>query len=750
MPSVSTEEDFAACWNHIESVVSRLMSGPKAGMELNLYLEGYSAVIGFCEPQARGDLPAHLRGEKLYFKLIEYLTSHLKNLIPEFHTPNKDVLQFYIQEWDRYYCAAKHVHRLFRYFNQRWVRRERDEGKRNIYPAGILYLVKWREVLLDKVHEQVVEAVLRLIETQRNGEMIGHREGQIKAVVDSLVLGDIDEVGSFKPHKAYQYYFEKPFLKATAEFYQRKSKRFITENSIIEYIKEAQIWLDEEDNRIDTCLHPDAAAPLMTTCHQSIIAEHSALLTDEFQVLLDNDREDDMAHMYNLVSRFELDSLWLQFESHVRNQGLSSLQKVASDSGELDPKAYVDALLETHAKYQALIEKAFHSNPGFTRALDCAFRGFINQNEVCKSSSSNSPELLARYTYILLRRSGGNSMEDLELEAALIRVMIIFEYIEDKDIFQRAYSHMLARRLIYANSLSDSAEDSMIEKLEQACGREYTDKWRRMLQDLVISKDLSTSYRNHVASLEVDKSEADKPEVDKSEALVSTFRILGSAFWPLSTPDTKFNLPREIESEFQRFGQIYKRKNDHQKLTWLWNLCRGDLRANYIQNGKTPYTFHVSLYQMGILLLFNDKDARSYEDIVAETKLSPEVLEQAMAAILRAEVLIITPDGRKEAVPGQMFQLNMEFKSEKTRINLNQGGFKCAKGGNSAIELDRKIQSAIVRIMKARKRMNHVELVNLIKASFKPELLAIENCIETLIEKEFLERLNDEELGYLV
>lgn len=44
--------------------------------------------------------------------------------------------------------------------------------------------------------------------------------------------------------------------------------------------------------------------------------------------------------------------------------------------------------------------------------------------------------------------------------------MVVFKYIEDKDVFQKFYSRMLAKRLVYQNSASDDAEASMISKLK--------------------------------------------------------------------------------------------------------------------------------------------------------------------------------------------------------------------------------------------------------------------------------------------
>jgi cullin 1 len=44
--------------------------------------------------------------------------------------------------------------------------------------------------------------------------------------------------------------------------------------------------------------------------------------------------------------------------------------------------------------------------------------------------------------------------------------MVAFKYIEDKDVFQKFYSKMLAKRLVGHMSASDDAEASMISKLK--------------------------------------------------------------------------------------------------------------------------------------------------------------------------------------------------------------------------------------------------------------------------------------------
>uniref|UniRef100_A0A1X7SDI1 Cullin family profile domain-containing protein n=1 Tax=Amphimedon queenslandica TaxID=400682 RepID=A0A1X7SDI1_AMPQE len=59
---------------------------------------------------------------------------------------------------------------------------------------------------------------------------------------------------------------------------------------------------------------------------------------------------------------------------------------------------------------------------------------------------------------------------------------------------------MLAKRLVQQISASDDAEASMISKLKQACGFEYTSKLQRMFQDMSLSKDLNDKFRQHLSA----------------------------------------------------------------------------------------------------------------------------------------------------------------------------------------------------------------------------------------------------------
>lgn len=591
--------------------------------------------------------------------MIRYLIRYLQGLVEKSKSHSDEaLLSFYIREWDRYTTAAVYVNHLFRYLNRHWVKREMDEGKKNIYDVYTLHLVQWRQTLFSELHTKVMAAVLKMVEKQRNGETIEY--SQIKSIVDSFVSLGLDETDSTKSTlDVYRFNFEKPFLEATRDFYRAESKQFVAENSIVEYMKKAETRLAEEEERVKMYLHPDIILPLRKTCNTALIADHSIILRDEFQSLLDNDRYDDMERMYNLLSRIPngLDPLRTKFEAHVRNAGLAAVAKVSADADKMEPKVYVDALLEVHSQYQGLVKQAFKDEPEFTRSLDNACREFVNRNSVCKSGSNKSPELLAKYADALLKKSS-TSAEEADLENTLSQIMTVFKYIEDKDVFQKFYSRMLARRLVHTSSSSEDAETSMISKLKEACGFEYTNKLQRMFQDMQISKDLNTGFKEFEGNLE---------EVDKT--LDASYSILGTGFWPLTAPNTDFSPPPEIVKAYERFQKFYNQKHSGRKLTWLWQLCKGEIKANYCKASKVPYTFQVSTYQMAILLLFNESDVNTYEDISKATQLSSDVLDPSLGIFVKAKVLLQVPEGAY--TKDTNFKLNYDFKNKKIRVNLN-------------------------------------------------------------------------------
>ena len=264
---------------------------------------------------------------------------------------------------------------------------------------------------------------MRLIEHQRNGETID--QGLVKKVIDSFVSLGLDESDTNKQSlDVYKEHFEDPFITATEVYYKAESEAFLAENSVSDYLKKAEERLKEEEDRVERYLHTSTRKTLISRCEKVLIRDHSETMWEEFQRLLDFDKDEDLQRMYALLSRIPegLEPLRKKFEEHVKRAGLASVAKLVGDeaggSDALDPKAYVDALLEVHRKNSDTVNRSFKGEAGFVASLDKACREFVNRNTATGNSSTKSPEFLAKHADALLRKTN-KVAEEGDLEGAL-------------------------------------------------------------------------------------------------------------------------------------------------------------------------------------------------------------------------------------------------------------------------------------------------------------------------------------------
>jgi cullin 1 len=93
---------------------------------------------------------------------------------------------------------------------------------------------------------------------------------------------------------------------------------------------------------------------LISTCENVLIKAHREIMQDEFQALLDAEKEEDLNRMYNLLSRIPdgLEPLVKRFEAHVKKAGLDSVERITAEG--TDPSDIVRSQLSHRALYNYL------------------------------------------------------------------------------------------------------------------------------------------------------------------------------------------------------------------------------------------------------------------------------------------------------------------------------------------------------------------------------------------------------------
>ncbi|KAK8949402.1 Cullin-3A [Platanthera zijinensis] len=694
-------------WKVLEHAIHEIYNHNASGLSFEeLYRNAYNMVL-------------HKFGEKLYSGLVATMTWHLKEMSKSIESAQGGLfLEELNRQWADHNKALQMIRDILMYMDRTFVP---SSHKTPVHELG---LNLWRDNIIhsSKIQTRLVSTLLELIQKERTGEVINR--GLMRNITKMLM-----DLGSL----VYQENFEKPFLEVSANFYSCESQQFIESCDCGEYLNKAERRLNEEMERVSQYLDAKTEPKITHVVETEMIANHMQRLvymeSSGLVSMLVDDKYDDLSRMYSLFRRVPdgLSTIRDVMTSHLRETG----KQLVTDPDKLrDPVDFVQRLLNEKDKHDRIITAAFNNDKTFQNALNSSFEYFINLN-------SRSPEFISLYVDDKLRKGlKGVSEEDVEI--VLDKVMMLFRYLQEKDVFEKYYKQHLAKRLLSGKTVSDDAERSLIVKLKTECGYQFTSKLEGMFTDMKTSQDtMQGFYASQSAS-----DGADGPSL--------AVQVLTTGSWP-TQPIAPCNLPPEIMGVCERFRAFYLGTHTGRRLTWQTNMGTADLKATFAKNQK--HELNVSTYQMCILMLFNSSDRLTYREIEQATDIPASDLKrclQSLACVKGKNVLGKDPMG-KDIAEDDAFAVNDKFSSKFFKVKI--GTVAAQKESEpekqetrQRVEEDRKpqIEAAIVRIMKSRRVLDHnnivTEVTKQLQARFLPNPVVIKKRIESLIEREFLER----------
>ncbi|KAL0485346.1 cullin [Acrasis kona] len=661
------------------------------------------------------DMCLHNLASNLFSKLKAECVEHVKSLQQQLinRTPEPlAYLRLVAGTWNRFIGEMDILRSIFLYLDRTFVMNTPTLGYTSLWDMG-LNLFRAHVAETPEIEQKIVQGLLHLIKQERDGESID------RAVVQQLIR-------MLVTLQLYTAFFESKFIEETVGHYREEGKLLMNERNVEEYLLHIENRLKQETDRCKSFLPQQTKRALIQALEQQLIAAHSKdVLAKGFDHMMSGSegRPSDLSRLYSLLKMVDgMDDLKASFCEYIKKNGLAIVNDVERD------KTMVQDVLEFKSKIDNIFETSFQKNEQLKFSIKSSFESFLN-------SRQNKPaELIAKFIDSKLR-SGNKGQSEEELDRSLDNAIVLFRFINGKDMFEAFYKKDLAKRLLLNRSASTDAEKQMIGKLKTECGSVFTNKLEGMFKDVDISHDLMNGFKKSQAVKKMDSN------MDLNVTVITT------GYWPSYNPEP-VNLPLPIAQLQDVFKEFYLEKHTGRLLKWQNSLGQCTLRAE-LERGKKE--LQVSVYQAVTLLLFNDKQQYTYDEIQTLTGIVPDELKRTLQSLSVSKVKVLKKSVKGVAidVSHDVFSLNDKFEHPLFRIRINNVQMEETKeeqeNTEESVFVDRQYQidACVVRIMKARKTLPHQQLMAelLHQLRFPCKGSEIKKRIESLLDREYIERV---------
>lgn len=590
--------------------------------------------------------------------------------------------------------------------------------------------------------------------------------------------------------------FEKALIEQTKwAYHDLATQLWFPHDSVSLYLIHVENALNQEQMRVESFLHGSTYTKIRDAIVEVALRPmQTELISRDLETMLRDEKVDDLKRMFELFSLWEggVRPMAKQLHAHVVKVGTSLRQEHhATVSKQSKSKRHVTAAdselvrgcIRLYRTFKDIIETHMQNNAVMKTELQLAMRIVLNdttatsgcppfdnndENNNDENNNNNNEttqrsvaEVLASFCDTVLRgKMGGGSNHTTErlslseIGDVLHDVHSIFQFVTAKDMFQDSYRTYMAKRLLANTSASMDAEREFLQRLKLSEGATFTQKFERMLQDIVESTDEKriAQYKAQWAAFPHKLAPAKEMEF--------SVRLLCQGHWPAMYDASMVTIPRCLQVAMDHYSEMYTQANtDNRQVSFV--LSEGSMTVRgYFRTGWKDLS--VMTLQGIILLQFNTQREWTIRAIAERLRLESETVAKLLhPLIFHSKVIAKKCSSSSSRSSSQSKRLHSEdvvefcdsFKNPRRKVVVPSVPLRNATVNQHAIDVGRKYQvdAALVRIMKGRRTMNQQELLVEVQRhvqTFEPDVRFMKSRVEHLLTNDYLER-DEKERGLL-
>ncbi|KAJ5073601.1 cullin-4b [Anaeramoeba ignava] len=639
-------------------------------------------------------------------RIIQKITLYIQTEMNEL-MKNKEEPKIFIQKINTFHID----------FNQKLINLENAFGKfyqTKTNSKQFISIEKFGDYFLSKLISESSTFSKRIIsEFIEFFNQIRNREFLDENLIENII-------NLFNESSELQKEFQTKFIEKTRNFYSSRIQEKKLQLNMMEFTTFIDDKINEEMERMQKIKSNDEQFIRLfgQNLQEMFFLENKPQLLEQgFQKMLETRNIKLIAILYLLFKRANLAmELYRDLGKYIQKVGENIINSIENK------KIIIARIIDLKDYCEQILNQCFESTQECKNVIHQSFQHFLNLKE------DLTPELLAMEFHKILQIQRKDFFE-IEFEHKIDKLIQIANWINAKDIFEIVYHKLLSKRLLEKKSSSLRMEKYVVKKFSSNFETKIVRQIDLMLNDLESSEENMKTFKQRI------KNDDFK--------FKTNINILTHSNWPNFKP-VKLKIPKEFGKIQDSFLDFYSQLHSGRKLFWHHGLSQCIFRINFESFQKE---FIAQFPLAVILLLYENADCLTFQEIQDQTEIEEEELTQFLATLCfgNARILIKEPNSHK-IQKSDKFIFNNNFQHDLYRIRISSIRIKKNLEENKELkekvmkERNYVIDAAAVRIMKAEKTLTHEMLISKIlnQIKFQIQVSFIEKRIKSLIDREFM------------